>query len=159
ATTNAPVMKPRPRCLPYLVSWGVLAGLIVLGMTRSPAWLYAHIDGDWAKWNAEAILHFGKVFDLSPFSILAGMGSMYAPNLPWLNPGTLVLVLPFSQSTTSLLSYAVYAAEFAITSMLLARTLGFAWLTATAAAQLHIYLLFPPFASALYVYGWYSLVP
>jgi hypothetical protein len=128
-------MKPYLRSLPYLVSWGVLAGLMIVGMTRIPTWLYGPIDGDWAKWNAEAILRFGKPFDLSPYSMLAGMGSMYAPNLPWLNPGALVLALPFSETTTSLLSYIVYAAELAITSLMLARALGFSWLTANAAAS------------------------
>jgi hypothetical protein len=152
-------MKLLPRSLPYLLSWGVLAGLMIVGMTRIPTWLYGPIDGDWAEWNAEAILRFGKPFDLSPYSMLAGMGSMYAPNLPWLNPGALVLALPLSETTTSLLSYIVYAAELAVTSLVLARALGFSWLTATAAAQLHLYLLFPPFSAALYLYTWYSLVP
>jgi hypothetical protein len=57
------------------------------------------------------------------------------------------------------LSYIVYAAELAVTSLVLARALGFSWLSATAAAQLHLYLLFPPFSAALYLYTWYSLVP
>jgi len=63
-------------------------------MDRMPLLLYTPIDGQWAKWNVEAILQFGKVFDLSAHSMLAGMGSMYFPNLPWLNPGALVLALP-----------------------------------------------------------------
>jgi hypothetical protein len=148
-----------PCVLPYVLSWGVLAVLMIIGMKNVPTALYTPIDGDWAKWNAEAILHFGKLFDLSTYSMLAGMGSMHAPNLPWLNPGALALALPLSGSATSIVSYAVYGAELAISILLLARTLGFSWLTASAAAQLHLFLMFPPFSQALYIYDWYALVP
>jgi hypothetical protein len=147
------------RWLPYLISWGVLAVVMIIGMKNVPTALYTPIDGDWAKWNAEAILHFGKLFDLSTYSMLTGMGSMQPPNLPWLNPGALAVALPFSRTTTSIVSYAVYGAELAISSLLLARALGFSWLTANAAAQLHLFLMFPPFSQALYIYDWYALVP
>src|SRR6267154_1063403 len=113
AETNAPVMKPCARSLPYVLSWGVLACLMIFGMARVPLWLYSPVDGDWAKWNAEAILHFSRVLDLSPYSMLAGMGSMYAPNLPWLNPGALALALPLGDNTTSIVSYAIYGVELA----------------------------------------------
>src|SRR5262245_42831315 len=125
------------RALPYLRSWGVLGALMIVGMNRLPLTLYTPMDGEWAKWNVEATLHFGKVFDLSPYSMLAGMGSMYFPNLPWLNPGALALALPLADNAKNLVSYAVYAAELAISIILLARALGFSWLIATAAAQLH----------------------
>src|SRR5262245_25871430 len=147
------------RALPYLLSWGVLAALMIVGMNRLPLTLYTPMDGEWAKWNVEAILHFGKVFDLSPYSMLAGMGSMYFPNLPWLNPGALALALPLEDNAKNIVSYAVYAAELAISIILLARALGFSWLIATAAAQLHLYLLFPPFSDVFRIYDWYSLAP
>ena len=167
ALARAPtVVKDRGRpatalgsVLPYLLSWGVFAGLMIVGMNRMPLALYTPMDGDWAKWNVEAILHFGKIFDLSPHSMLAGMGSMYFPNLPWLNPGALALALPLDDNLKSIVSYAVYAAELAASIVLLARTLGFSWLTATAAAQVHLYLLFPPFSEVFRIYDWYSLAP
>jgi hypothetical protein len=90
---KATPFKTYANALPYVLSWSVLALLMIVGMTRLPTALYTSIDGDWAKWNVEAIFHFGKVFDLSPHSMLAGMGSMYFPNLPWLNPGALALAL------------------------------------------------------------------
>jgi hypothetical protein len=152
-------MKTLGRALPYLMSWGVLAVLMIVGMTRVPMALYTPIDGDWAKWNAEAILHFGKVFDLSPYSMLAGMGSMYFPNLPWLNPGALALALPLGDQARDIVSYAIYAAELAISIVVLARVVGFSWLMATAAAQLYLYLLFPPFSEVFRIYSWYSLAP
>ena len=147
------------RALPYLLSWGVLAALMLIGMTRVPLALYTPMDGEWAKWNVEAILHFGKIFDLSPYSMLAGMGSMYFPNLPWLNPGALALALPLDDNARSVASYAIYAAELAISIVLLARVIGFSWLMATAAAQLYLYLLFPPFSEVFRIYGWFSLAP
>jgi len=130
------LMATFTRILPYLLSWGVLAVLMIVGMHRLPFALYTPIDGEWAKWNVEAILKFGKVFDLSPYSMLAGMGSMYFPNLPWLNPGALALGLPLDEQTKSTVSYAVYACELAVSIVLLARSIGFSWLMATAGAQL-----------------------
>jgi hypothetical protein len=147
------------RALPYVLSWAVLAALMIVGMRRVPLALYTPIDGEWAKWNVEAILHFGKPFDLSPYSMLAGMGSMYFPNLPWLNPGALALALPLAEPTRDVVSYAVYAAELAVSIVVLARAVGFSWLIATAAAQLYLYLLFPPFSQVFHVYDWYSLAP
>jgi hypothetical protein len=157
--TAVPLMATSARILPYLLSWGILAVLMIVGMNRLPFALYTPIDGEWAKWNVEAILKFGKPFDLSPYSMLAGMGSMYFPNLPWLNPGALALGLPLSDHAKNIASYAVYAAELAVSIILLARSIGFSWLMATAAAQLYLYLLFPPFATVFQVYNWYALAP
>jgi hypothetical protein len=148
-----------PRLLPYVLSWGVLAVAMLIGLTRVPLVLYTPIDGDWAKWNVEATLHFGKIFDLSPYSMLAGMGSMYFPNLPWLNPGALALGLPLGADAKAVASYAVYAAELAVSIVLLARVIGFSWLIATIGAQLYLYLLFPPFSEVFRIYSWYSLAP
>jgi hypothetical protein len=152
-------MKIYGRALPYLISWAVLALLMVVGMNRLPLALYPPIDGEWAKWNAEAIFRFANVFDLSPYSMLAGMGSMYFPNLPWLNPGALALGLPIEDSAKNIVSYAIYAAELAVSIVLLARVIGFSWLTATVGAQLYLYLLFPPFSEVFKTYNWFSLAP
>jgi hypothetical protein len=81
------------------------------------------------------------------------------PNLPWLNPGALALGAPLDEQTKSIVSYAVYACELAITIILLARSIGFSWLMATAGAQLYLYLLFPPFGSVFQIYNWYGLAP
>ena len=152
-------METTVRALPYLVSWAALAILMIIGMDRMPLVLYTPIDGQWAKWNVEAILQFGKVFDLSAHSMLAGMGSMYFPNLPWLNPGALALALPLGDQAKSIASYAIYAAELAVSIVVLARVIGFSWLMATAAAQLYLYLLFPPFSEVFRIYDWYSVAP
>jgi hypothetical protein len=147
------------RGLPYLLSWGVLAFLMVVGMNRLPLALYTPVDGQWAKWNVEAILKFSKPFDLSPYSMLAGMGSVYFPNLPWLNPGAIALALPIENSAKNIVSYVIYAAELAFSIVLLARAIGFSWLTATVGAQLYLYLLFPPFSEVFQTYNWFSLAP
>jgi hypothetical protein len=123
--TDATLLGRTVRALPYLLSWAVLAVLMIVGMNRMPLVLYTPIDGEWAKWNVEAILQFGKVFDLSPYSMLAGMGSMYFPNLPWLNPGALALALPLDDQTKNIVSYAIYAAELAVSIVVLARVIGF----------------------------------
>jgi hypothetical protein len=158
---SVPVTTTSARVLPYLLSWGVLAGLMVAGMHRLPLAIYTPIDGEWAKWNAEAMFRFANVFDLSPHSMLAGMGSMYFPNLPWLNPGALALALPIEDSAKKIVTYAVYAAELAASIVLLARVIGFSWLTATVGAQLYLYVLFPPFSEVFQTYtgSWFSLAP
>jgi hypothetical protein len=154
-------MKTHARALPYLLSWSVLGLLIVVGMQRLPLALYTPIDGEWAKWNAEAILRFARVLDLSPYSMLAGMGSTYFPNLPWLNPGALALALPIEDSAKDIVSYAIYAAELAFSIVLLARVIGFSWLIATVGAQLYLYVLFPPFSEVFLTYtgNSFSLAP
>src|SRR4029453_3836101 len=53
----------------------------------------------------------------------------------------------------------VYAGELALSIILVARSLGFSWLMATASAQLYLYLLFPPFATVFQIYNWYGLAP
>jgi hypothetical protein len=130
-------MTTSARVLPYALSWIVLAVLMVVGMQRLPPALYTPIDGEWAKWNAEAILKFGRPFDLSPYSMLAGMGSTYFPNLPY------------------------YAAELAFSIVLLARVIGFSWLITTVGAQLYLYVLFPPFSEVFLTYtgNSFSLAP
>ena len=157
--TGASQSRSIGRALPYVLSWAALGVLMVIGSERVPSALYRPVDGDWAKWNVEAILHFGKPFDLGPYSMLAGMGSMYFPNLPWLNPGALALGLPLDGQTTSIVSYGIYAAELAISIIALARVIGFSWLMSTVAAQLYLYLLFPPFSEVFRIYDWYSLAP
>src|SRR3954471_15901354 len=157
--TGASQSRSIGRALPYVLSWAALGVLMVIGSERVPSALYRPVDGDWAKWNVEAILHFGKPFDLGPYSMLAGMGSMYFPNLPWLNPGAPALGLPLDGQTTSIVSYGIYAAELAISIIALARVIGFSWLMWTVAAQLYLYLLFPPFSEVFRIYDWYSLAP
>src|SRR5262249_59243039 len=71
----------------------------------------------------------------------------------------LALGLPLDEQTKSTVSYAVYACELAVSIVLLARSIGFSWLMATAGAQLYLYLLFPPFGSVFQIYNWYGLAP
>jgi hypothetical protein len=77
-----PPMTMLGRALPYLLSWGILAVLMLIGMNRVPLALYTPIDGEWAKWNVEAILHFGKIFDLSPYTCWPGWARCILPTCP-----------------------------------------------------------------------------
>jgi hypothetical protein len=53
----------------------------------------------------------GVGLDFSPFSPLVGTGSLFAPNLPWLNPGALALALPVPLPIRHLVSMLVYFTE------------------------------------------------
>jgi hypothetical protein len=143
----------------YFSSWIALFFLMIVGAIRVPGALYTGLDGEWARWNARAILYFGRFLDFGPHNILAGMGSTYFANLPWLNPGALMLILPFSDTATNLISYIVYGVELAVSIYAVARAFGFSRLVATISAQMHLLLFFPPFSVAFQIYLFYSLIP
>ena len=67
-----------------IVSLSVCYGVVLAHMGSRPnaivGGLYSNIDGSWAEWSAMSILHFGAPFDLSPFNLFSGTGSMYLPN-------------------------------------------------------------------------------
>ena len=121
--------------------------------------IYSGTDGMWAEWNASFIMHYGQFLDPSPFNAFAGMGSMFLPNLPWLNPGALMLAAPFGQHDAYLLSYLAYMVEVGAALTILARSIGFSWAIATIAAELHILVLFPPFSAYFMPLEWYSAAP
>ena len=49
------------------------------------------------------------------------MGSLFLPNLPWLNPAALVLGLPLERPLIQMLSYTLYFCELAASTVLLLR--------------------------------------
>ncbi len=121
--------------------------------------MYQGQDGLWASWNAQATLNYGKFLDLSPYNIFSGTGSMFLPNLPWVNPGALALGLPFKQSVVYVLSYLVYALVVGGSIYLLCRRLDLSPVISTLAAQLHILVLFPPFYLFFKAIEWYAAAP
>ena len=147
----------------YAFSWLLLGYFVFLGLGLVPneivGGMYSNVDGAWAEWNAHGILRFGQILDLSPFNAFAGMGGMYLPNLPWVNPGALALGLPLGRAESFTLSYLIYMIELAGSIVILGRALGFSWATATIAAQLHIVALFPPFSHLFLPIEWYSAAP
>ncbi len=149
--------------LVYTLVWGLFLFWSIVGINRISDYIiggiYSNTDGDWALWSAESILRFGRVLDLSPFNIFSGMGSMFLPNLPWLNPAALSLGLPFESHTVQVISYVVYGAELAISIIVLARAIGCSTLQAHLAAQVHLILLFPPFSAVFQPVEWYSAAP
>ena len=156
--TDAPLIASSARALPYVLSWAVLAALMIIGMNCMPLVLYVPIDGEWAKWNVEAILHFGR----SSISVRTACLPEWARCTFRISlaqsrrPGARS---PARRQRKEYCSYAVYAIELAVSVVLLARAIGFSWLMATAAAQLYLYLLFPPFSQVFRIYDWYSLAP
>src|SRR6266545_786400 len=151
------------RILVHAASWALLTCSVAVGVLRIPNEIiggtYSNTDGQWLAWNATFILHYANFLDPSPHNAFAGMGSMYLPNLPWLNPGALLLSLPVPQETAYLLSYLVYMFGLGGSIAVLARSLGFSWMVATIAAQLHILVLFPPFSYFFNPIEWYSAGP
>lgn len=141
------------------VSWVTFLSLLVIALFNAPGTMYQGQDGLWAAWNAQATLSHGKFLDLSPYNIFSGTGSMFLPNLPWVNPGALALGLPFKQSVVYVLSYLVYALVAGGSIYLLCRRLGLSPVIGTLAAQLHILVLFPPFYLFFEAIEWYAAAP
>jgi hypothetical protein len=151
------------RAAPLALSWLVLTVTVVYGLRRIPNQIigggYSNTDGEWLRWNGEAILSLGYPFDYSPFNAFAGMGSIYLPNLPWFSPGALALSLPFSQMTVMGLSYLTYMAVVGVSIVALTRALSLPWIVAAVAAQVHIVVFFPPFSFLFKPMEWYSAAP
>ncbi len=143
-----------PLCLLYLVTmWGLWhIPNILWGM-------YGNTDGWWLSWNIRGILHWGNILDLSPFNPLSGMGSTFAPYLPWLNPGALSLGLPFPKDLNYLMSYSIYFIELCISNIILLRILGLSPVQSSIGAQIYVLVLFPPTAHIFVALPWYSLAP
>jgi hypothetical protein len=88
--------------------------------------MYGNYDGHWASWHARGILEWGRLLDFSPFSPFIGTGSLFPPNLPWLNPGALALAIPAPLPVRHFASMLVYLTELSVTLYLLYRHLDFA---------------------------------
>jgi len=146
----------------YILPLLLLLLVVARGLWRTPDdmfGMYANQDGMWAAWNIAAILEWGRFLDLSPFNPLSGMGSLFLPNLPWLNPAAAALALPLPKSLTYLLSYLLYSIEVFASIVLLFRTLGLSPLRSALGSLLHLFMLLPPLIFATEAMPWYALAP
>jgi hypothetical protein len=144
--------------LPALaVFYVVLAGLWLV--PDGYAGMYGNFDGHWTSWNARGILKWSTFLDFSPFSPFVGTGSLFAPFLPWLNPGALVLGLPGPVPLRHLASMLVYLSEVSVTLYLLYRHLEFSREQSFLATLLYVCIFFIPFQGFTDALPWYILLP
>jgi hypothetical protein len=144
--------------LPSLaVFYVVLSGLWLV--SDSFAGMYGNHDGHWASWSARGVLGWSGFLDFSPFSPLVGTGSLFAPNLPWFNPGALALAIPAPLPARHLLSMLVYLAELSASLYLLYRHLEFSREQSFLATLLYICIFFIPFWGVTLSLPWYTLAP
>jgi hypothetical protein len=113
----------------------------------------------WLSWNTRGVLEWGGVLDFSPFSPLVGAGSLFAPNLPWLNPGALALGIPASLPVRHLASMLIYLAELSASLYLLYRHLSFSREQSFLATILYLCIFFIPFNGVTLALMWYTLAP
>src|SRR6266850_4477144 len=107
----------RRELLPHCVGLLAYYGFVIWALWRSPNnyWgMYGNTDGMWAAWTVEGILRWGYPFDFSPYNFFSGMGSMFTPNLPWLNPAAMSLGLPLDKGARYVVSYSVYFLELVV---------------------------------------------
>jgi hypothetical protein len=148
--------------LTYVVPAIAVLFVIVSGLWLVPddfAGMYGNVDGRWASWGARGILEWGRVLDFSPFSPLVGTGSLFTPNLPWLNPGALALATPASLPLRHLVSMLVYLAELSASLYLLYRHLEFSREQSLLATLLYLGIFFIPFWGVTLALPWYTLAP
>jgi hypothetical protein len=139
------------------VFYVILSGLWLV--PDSLAGMYGNHDGHWASWSARGILEWGGFLDFSPFSPLVGTGSLFAPNLPWLNPGALALAIPASLPLRHLASMLVYLVELSASLYLLYRHLEFSREQSFLATMLYVCIFFIPFNGLTLALPWYVLAP
>src|SRR5262245_16236817 len=145
----------------------ILPSLLVFYVILSALWLvpdsfagmYGNHDGHWASWSGRGILEWSGFLDFSPFSPLVGTGSLFAPNLPWLNPGALALAIPAPLPVRHLVSMLIYLAELSASLYLLYRHLEFSSEQSFLATLLYVCIFFIPFWGVTLALPWYSLAP
>ena len=146
----------------YILPLAIIGYVILCGLWIVPDSLfgmYGNIDGKWGSWNARSILDWSSFLNFSPYSPLTGTGTLFLPNLPWLNPGALALGLPTAIEYKYLLSYIIYLIELIVPMYLLFSELEIKREYAFMAVLLYVSFFFIPFNSISGVPSWYSLGP
>ena len=104
-------------------------------------------------------MEWSSFLNFAPYSPLLGMGSLFVPNLPWLNPGALALAIPAPIRYKHLFSYLIYISELTLSLYLLFVELKMERAYAASAILLY-FAFFPlPFNSISGVAWFYSLGP
>jgi hypothetical protein len=164
---NRPFLHPADAKLLRVAATYVLPALFVFYVILSGLWrmpdsfigMYGNFDGHWMSWSIRGILEWSGFFDFSPFSPLVGTGSLFAPFLPWLNPGALALAIPAPLPVRHLASMLVYLLELSASLYLLYRHLEFSRQQSFVATILYLCIFFVPFNGVTLALPWYSLAP
>jgi hypothetical protein len=126
----------------------VLVGAMIVGWRLLPehiTGLYSITDGNFTRWNYEYAFKWGHWFELAIFNPLAGLGTQFWTNMPWLNPGALVLQLPLPTQARITLSYLTHLLLIGGSFYVLARVTRLSRLAALFGILIFVLMLFPPF--------------
>ena len=146
----------------YLLPSLALSYIVFSGLLRSPdssSGMYGNFDGHWASWSTRGILEWSTFLDFSPYSPFVGTGSVFAPNLPWLNPGALALAIPTPLPVRHLVSMLIYLTELLASLYLLYRHLEFSREQSFFAVMLYTCIFFIPFSEVTLSLPWFALAP
>ena len=146
----------------YILPLAITGYVILCGLWIVPDHLfgmYGNIDGKWGAWNARSILDWSSFLNFSPYSPLTGTGTLFLPNLPWLNPGALALGIPAAIEYKYLFSYLIYLIELTVPMYLVFSELEIKKEYAFMAVLLYLSFFFIPYNSISGVPSWYSLGP
>jgi hypothetical protein len=145
----------------------ILPALAIFYVILSGMWLvpdsffgiYGNFDGHWESWGARGILEWSGFLDFSPVSPLAGTGSLFPPNLPWLNPAALALAMPGPLELRHLASTLIYLTELSASLYFLYRHLEFSQQQSFLATILYVCIFFIPLNAYTQAPVYYSLAP
>jgi|GEM_PF-5410791 len=136
----------------FLITWHQDGGAWLWG-------LYSEVDGQLAAWDSKYLLLWSHPFDMSVLNPFQGMGSLFMPMNPWWNPGALALGLSQSNSFNILASYSIYWVEIFFATYYLAKISGLNKVESILAAELLVFIFFPPFAAYFKSIPYFSLAP
>jgi len=146
----------------YVIPLIVVGGVVFCGLWIVPDGIfgmYGTVDGKWMSWNHRSIMEWSSFLNFAPYSPLSGMGSLFVPNLPWLNPGALALAIPAPIEYKHLFSYLIYISELTLSMYFLFVELKIERAYAFGAILLYFSFFSPPFNSISGAAWYYSLGP
>ena len=146
----------------YVIPLIVVGGVVFCGLwTVHDGWfgMYGSVDGKWMSWSHRSIMEWSSFLNFAPYSPFSGMGSLFVPNLPWLNPGALALAIPAPIEYKHLFSYLIYISELTLSLYFLFVELKIERAYAASAILLYFAFFSLPFNSISGVAWFYSLGP
>ncbi len=146
-------------CLIWIFIWILFYAVFLAGWLLHPTHLYYHLDGHYAEWTIISRARWTAFWDFVAIDPFQGMVTLRMPENPWVHLGSLPLLARAQTVVRHAASYTIYWCEFAASTYLLARVIGFSRLAAQVGAQLWLLLSFPPFNTYFGFYAWVMLIP
>ncbi len=148
-----------PGKLFLFMTWVLFYLAFLVGWLLHPAHMYYELDGRYAEWTILSRAQWTSFWDFTAIDPMQGMVTLRMPENPWVHLGSLPLLSGADTLVRHIASYTIYWVEFALSTYLLARLVGFSSLVAQIGTQLWLLLAFPPFNIVFGFIGWVMFIP